>query len=302
MNAPAKENTVELVAGESRVLVCPAIGGAIARYAWRESQVLRRAPDAAIAEGQVRQMGCYPLVPYSNRIGHARLPFGNEIFTLRPNFLPEPHALHGVGWQRKWQVGRQSASRVQLDLAHEPDGDWPFRFEARQELSLGENALEVRLRIANTDARPMPAGLGFHPYFTLQPGVHLQAQWQGMWKMGEDRLPTEWVPVPPESDFRQLRPVEGWKVDHCFTGWKRHALLDYPTHRVVLTASELLERIVCFAPDDGRGFIALEPVSHINNAFALAAAGRTDTGMRVLRPGERLEAAMTIAPGGRGRG
>jgi aldose 1-epimerase len=263
-------------------------------------QILRRAPDEAIAAGQVRQMGCYALVPYSNRIGGARLAFGGEVFTLRPNFPPEPHSLHGVGWQRKWQVGRQSGSSLQLDLAHEPDGDWPFRFEARQNLDLRADGLEVRLRLANKDSRSMPAGLGFHPYFPLQPGLHLQAEWQGVWKMGEDHLPTEWAPVPPESDFRLLRPVEGWKIDHCFTGWKRRALLDYPSHRVVLTASELLERIVCFAPNDGRAFVALEPVSHINNAFALAAAGRTDTGMRVLRSGESLQAAMTIAPGGGG--
>ena len=105
----------------------------------------------------------------------------------------------------------------------------------------------------------------------------------------------ERVAVPADADFSQLRPVEGWKIDHCFSGWKRHALLDYPTHRVTLTASEHCTNIVVYAPNDGRGFIAMEPVSNTNNAFAMAAQGTPDTGMRTLAAGESFAVSMTIA-------
>lgn len=295
MNARAQTETIELACADTRVVVCPAIGGAVARFDWHGIDILRRAPDTAITRAQVRQMGCYPLVPYSNRIGNATLRVGEEVFPLRPNFPPEPHALHGVGWQRAWKVGPRSATSIELELAHAPDDDWPFRFEAHQAIIVAADELEVRLRIRNTDARGMPAGLGFHPYFPLRPGLRLQSEWLGMWKTSQDNLPTECVPVPPEADFRQPRPVEGWRVDHCFTGWRRYIGLDYASHRVELSASEALDRIVCFAPDDGRGFIALEPVSHVNNAFALAAPGRLDTGMRLLAPGESWQVAMRIA-------
>ena len=145
----------------------------------------------------------------------------------------------------------------------------------------------------------MPAGLGFHPYFPLIPSTHLQTGWKGMWKMGGDSLPTELGPVPPEADFSQLRPVTGWKVDHCFTNWTRRAVLDYPTYRMQLDASEACRQIVVFAPNDGRNFIALEPVTNINNAFALAAKGVADTGIRMLATGEKLDISMTITLSGR---
>lgn len=295
MNARANTETIELACADSRIAVCPAIGGAVARFDWHGTDILRRASDTAIAQAQVRQMGCFPLLPYSNRIENATLRVGEEAFALRPNFPPEPHAIHGVGWLREWRVGPRSATSIRLDLAHAPDEDWPFRFEAHQAIVVGADALEIRLRIRNTDARAMPAGLGFHPCFPLRPGVRLRSEWLGMWTMGKDRLPVECAPAPPEADFREPRAVEGWRVDNCFTGWKRCAGLHYPSHCVELSASEALDRIVCFAPDDGRGFIALEPVSHVNNAFALASRGRRDTGMRLLAPDESWQVSMRIA-------
>lgn len=297
MSASVTTGAIELVAGASRLLVCPGVGGSIARFSWRDADILRPAPQAAIAAADVRQMACYPLVPYSNRIGGARLPFAGEAFALAPNFPPEPHAIHGVGWRRAWAVTAQAQAQLQLALAHEPDADWPFRFEARQTLSLGEGRLTAALALKNTDARAMPAGLGFHPFFPRVPGLALETQWQGAWRTGSDKLPTEWEPLPAEADFRRARPIGDWTVDRCFTGWNRLARLDYPDRRVAISASAALERMVCYVPGGGRDFLALEPVSHVNNAFALAARGVADTGMRVLAPGESMQASMTIAVG-----
>ncbi len=290
---------VALQNGDSRVTLCPGIGAAIARYTWKGHDILRRASDAAIAEKSVRQMGSYPLVPYSNRIGQAKLIVGDQVFSLRPNFLQEPHAIHGFGWQRAWKVTRQNADSAELHLKHAPDIDWPFACKATQHLRLTANALHLSLAIKNTDKRAMPAGLGFHPFFPLTPDTHLQTEWRGMWQMGSDALPTLLGPVPMQADFSQLRPVTNWKVDHCFTGWSRRAVLDYPTHRMQLDASEACRQIVVFAPNDGRNFIALEPVTNINNAFALAAIGVADTGMRMLVANESFEISMSITLSGR---
>ena len=290
---------VQLQSGESQLTLCPQIGAAIARYNWRGHEILRRAPDAAINERLVRQMGVYPLIPYSNRIGQAKLIVGDKTFTLRANFMQEPHAIHGFGWQRAWQVVKRTADFAELHLKHAPDADWPFACEATMVVRLAADALQLSLAVKNTDTRPMPAGLGFHPFFPLVPGTHLQSDWKGMWKMAADSLPTELVQVPPEADFSQLRPATNWKVDNCFTGWGRRAVLDYPTHRVQIDASEACRQIVVFAPNDGRNFIALEPVTHINNAFALAAKGVTDTGMRMLASAESLEISMSISVTGR---
>jgi aldose 1-epimerase len=286
---------LSLKSGDSEVILCPEVGAAIARYTWREHDMLRRAPDAAISAGLVRQMGVYPLVPYSNRIGQATLIVGDQMYSLRPNFSQEPHAVHGFGWQRAWQVINRHEDSAELHLKHDPDIDWPFACEATQVAELTPHSLKLTLSVKNADARPMPAGLGFHPYFPLDAKTRLQSAWNGVWKMGADSLPTELSPVPTDANFSASRSLADWKVDNCFTGWNRCAVLDYATHRVQMTASDACCNIVVYAPNDGRNFIALEPVTNINNAFALYAQGVANTGARMLARGESFEISMSIS-------
>jgi aldose 1-epimerase len=297
MTEPTK--TLLLQSGDSQLTLCPEIGASIARFSWKGHDIFRRAPDTAISERNVRLMGVFPLVPYSNRIGQAKLIVGMETFTLRPNFIQGAHSIHGFGWQRQWQVVKQTAATAELTFKHSPDADWPFACESKQIVKLDQNVLTMVLSVTNNDKRPMPAGLGFHPFFPISADTHLQSDWKGMWKMDGDSLPTTLGPVPPEADFSQLRPVSNWKVDNCFTGWSRRAVLDYSNYRMQIEASEACRQIVVFAPNDGRNFIALEPVTNINNAFALAAKGVVDTGMRMLGTSESLEISMSITLSGR---
>jgi aldose 1-epimerase len=116
--------------------------------------------------------------------------------------------------------------------------------------------------------------------------------------MGPDKLPAGKQPVPPQADFREARAVAGWQVDNCFGGWTGEAELVHAAHRVRLRAD--CAWLVCYspsapgAPGVGSGFLALEPVSHVNNAFQLAATGVGDTGMRLLAPGEDMALAADI--------
>lgn len=288
---------LELAAGDLRAAIAPGIGGAIASLRWKGIDLLRPTPAEAIAEKRVRLMACYPLVPYSNRIGHGRLRVGPRTYGLRPNFAPEPHAIHGVGWQRAWRVAESDSSSAVLALSQAPDADWPFRFTARQSFALDGSGLIASLEILNEDDAAFPAGLGFHPFFPAPKGTRLRTRWDGWWVLDDLKLPVSRGPVPPEADFSAGRAIDGWKVDNPFYGWRREATLEYATHATRLSASEALDHAVAFAPGDGREFLALEPVSHTIDAFRLAADGVAGTGARMLAPGETWRVSMTIEAG-----
>lgn len=288
---------IEIADGQARAWVAPETGGAIARFTWRGIDILRPATDEAVAARRVREMGCYPLVPYSNRIGHARLQVGSRHHDLRPNAPPEPHALHGVGWQRAWRVTQATPARLAMTLSQVPDADWPFRFTCTQVIEIRGSRLEARLELANTDTRPFPAGLGFHPFFPAPPGTRLETAWDGWWTMDDLHLPVARGPVPPEADYRSSRAIDGWRVDNPFTGWRREARLSYATHETRLTASEGLDHAIAYSP--GSGFLALEPVSHTIDAFSLSARGVGGTGTRHLAPGESWAVTMAIEAGPR---
>lgn len=280
----------------SEVLICPHIGGAIARYVWNQLDILRRAPDDAVIDEKVRLMGSYALVPYSNRIGNAQLITDDRTYSLKPNFPPEPHSIHGFGWQRTWTLDASTKDSAQLSLRHEPDDAWPFSCHSRQSISLEDNALKLELSVMNLDTLRMPAGLGFHTFFPVTAEAHLESRWEGVWKVGPDLLPNNWERTSPAIDFSHSRPISGWRVDNCFTGWNRVASLAYAEHRVGISASEGCSNIVVYSPGDQRNFIALEPVTNINNGFALAAQGQLNTGIHVLEPGESLSISMSINP------
>lgn len=84
-------DTVVLAAGEARVDLAPAAGGAVAGFSFAGRPVLHPTPPAARAERDAGRHASYPLVPYSNRIAAARLAFGGTTHPLARNFGDHPH-------------------------------------------------------------------------------------------------------------------------------------------------------------------------------------------------------------------
>lgn len=280
----------KLTLGEMQVDVRPDLGAAIERFVWRGIDIFRPVPP----DSSVRDMGYFPLTPYSNRIGHGRLP-GQGV--LRLNFLPQPHSLHGFGWERTWQIFSRKPHALHLILTHSSDEDWPFNCEKHCEISLDDEALEVRLSLRNTDANSMPAGLGFHPFFPIDRATRLITRVDGMWQT------ENWLPVQHGALSAQdiafttgQQALVDWTVDHCFTGWDGSAILDYANHCVAISADPDCAFLQCFQPGDGRPFISLEPISHVPNAHQLAEQGHTATGLRWLASGESFSVGMRITP------
>src|SRR5690349_21065017 len=159
---------VTLTSGAARCEVVPQVGGAIAGYWWDEGgrrvDWLRPAGPAAAARRDARAMGCFPIVPYINRIRDGRFLFcGHEVVET----AAEPgvrHAIHGHSWRRQWQVVERGEDELVLEYAHTPDA-WPWPYRARQRFVLSPDVLSLSLEIENLSETLMPAGLGFHPFF-----------------------------------------------------------------------------------------------------------------------------------------
>src|SRR5436190_23306818 len=104
----ANPSLIHLAAGAVRVIVSPEAGGSLARFAVVRDgatiDLMRPPDDAALADTNPRGLASYPLVPFSNRIAHARFRFAGADVALHRNFPPEPHAIHGDAWQHAWQV------------------------------------------------------------------------------------------------------------------------------------------------------------------------------------------------------
>ena len=299
--------TIALAAGECTLEVAPHVGSAWTSLRWRGRPVLRDTPASAIAEANVRLTGCYPLVPYSNRIAQARLRHGGREVALARNFGAHPHAIHGVGWQRAWRVADAAADRAMLTYAHRVDTDadraaWPWPFVATHAMRLhddgGATTLTATLTLESRADEAFPFGLGWHPFFARTPATRLAFDASHVWRNDETCIPIERIAVPDAWRFNAGRTTDV-VLDHVFTGWTGTAVIEQPDagHRVTLRADRALGRLVVYVPD-GRDTLAVEPVTHDTDAFNRHAAGAADTGTRVLAPGAAFSCTMrlTVAP------
>jgi aldose 1-epimerase len=289
----ARTSPVALAAGAWSALIDPRLGGALLDLSYAGAPVLRRASHEALQSMGVRAAACYPLVPYANRIAGGQLPAAGRVFALRANFPPERHSVHGVGWQRAWEVARADASSADLVLRYQADtpADWPFAFEARQTFELGAAGLTIMLSVTNQDDSAWPGGLGLHPNFPLRPGSTLQFEAAGAWSNGDDHLPADPV-CGSVWDFTNARPVAALALDHDFHGWRGRARIGAGTAGAVrMAASEVFSVLRVFTPV-ARGFFALEPMTHLTDAVHRPA--RAESGYRLLQPGETLAGNLEI--------
>jgi len=280
--------TLTLASAALRCTILPELGGAVADLWFGDTAVLRNPPLADIRTA--RQASSYALVPFSNRVGQATLQWQGTSHPLVRNNAAEPHAIHGVGWQRPWTVLESDAESALLAYEHKADGSWPFAFDSSQAFRLRGNVLEMTLGITNQSAAPAPVGLGWHPFFVKRSRSRIAFDATGRWEMGPDKLPTHRAASHGlDAACAQL------DVDHCFDGWNGTAHLRDEALHIVVTSS--LRRLVVFT-NDTRDTVAIEPVSHVNNAVNLLHAGgrsAEELGVCVLQPGESLSAQMGIA-------
>ena len=275
-------SSIELQAGDLRLALRPDLGGSIAGL-WRAGLPVLRSTEPGALETS-RTAGCYPLAPYSNRLGYRRFRWLGSDYTTRANFDDGPHSVHGVAWQRPWQVVASSATEAEIELVHAPDADWPFAFRLRQRFVLTPSALELHLVFENTAPAPQPVGLGWHPYFPKRPRSRLHIELSERWESDASGLPTRKVAQPGiDADVAHLA------FDNCFEGWSGPARIRDEKHSLRLTSS--LPYLVVYTPET-KPIYCVEPVSHVSNAIHMADPAAH--GLRTVAPGASLDGWMKL--------
>ena len=275
-------SSFELHAAALRLALRPDLGGIVAGLWHRDTPVLLSAePDTLRGP---RPSACFPLVPYSNRLGYRRFRWKGQEHTTQPNFDGSPHSLHGIGWLRPWDIVSSSAAELVLRLRHAADADWPFAFEATQYFTLTPQALRVQMVVTNLAETAAPVGLGWHPYFPKRARSRLHVECAGRWHKDDAELPVRKLAQPGiDADVAHL------DFDHCFDGWHGAARIRDEIFSLQLSSS--LEHLVVYTPQD-KDYFCVEPVSHVSNAIHMA--DPLAHGLRSVAPGESTEAWMQL--------
>lgn len=265
----------------------PKSGGTVMHFRHHGTDLLRAAIGSAPIDA-----AAFPLVPFSGRIANGTFDWMGRRVQLQANFPPEPHTIHGHGWQSDWDVEEASVDRAVLSYSH-PAGNWPWTYRSVQQFQLGPSGLDLMLSLKNMSNEPMPAGIGWHPYFSSA-GAEIVAETTKIWDTGAHGVPTGCRVPSANEQLRRPQRVEGLALDTPFETTGGPVTLHWPARQMSLRilASDNLRFLVVYTPP-GAGYFCVEPVSHIPNMVNLAFPP-IETGLVALAPGETLSGTIRV--------
>jgi aldose 1-epimerase len=247
------------------------------------------------------------LFPFPNRLRAGRLHFQGVDYQLPLNDSSGPNAIHGFTPRNIWRVIDTSTTESTASITGEfclskdlpaASGFWPADARIRVTYWLGDGELTVSADIDAADGRPMPLGLGYHPYFVM-PGE--LASWK-LWAAGSkvwpavQNLPTgPMVAVPDGIDFRTARPIADAMLDTVYGALERRpsetvAILESGSRSITICADESFRELLLFVPPH-RQAVAIEPYTCATDAAHLQTQG-LDSGWRILGPGESYRSSV----------
>ena len=281
---------VELVCGDARAVIVPAMGAGIASLQAGDRPVLRAWNGD---DTDPFALACNLLAPFSNRISGGGFTFDGLFRPVEPNLTAlDPFAIHGDAFQKPWRVAAAEKNLARLELGEGAIGPWRYHAEALYRLE--PQGLQATLTLTNTGPR-LPFGGGFHPWFPRTAQTRLGFRASRFFEADPQSLPVAEHAVAdrPDVDFSMSRALPDTRIDSAFAGWDGEAEIAQPDLGLAVTvsASPPLTAALVFSPGEAADFFCFEPVMH--TVDAINANGHP--GMAVLDDGESLAMNMTIA-------
>jgi aldose 1-epimerase len=275
------------------VVLLPEVGGRLHAVRAFGHDLLRTPDDPAAHRRDPFFWGAYPMAPWCNRAVAGEGQVAGERVRLKPNF-PDGSAIHGLVSSAPWEVrdqGKELAVR-----AGGPGTGWPWQFEVTLRPTVAASLLELDYRVANLAERPMPAGIGLHPWFRRPLEVRLPAALVYPANTGSAPEPEQ---VAGDLDLRRLAPPAA-DLDGSWTALSEGAFeLAWPSVGVearVEVTTNADRPVVALASPEGIEAVAIEPQTHGPDPLRRLERGEPDAPL-LLEPGGEIRLVIRVAVG-----
>jgi aldose 1-epimerase len=262
-------NLITIGSSRSIVVVDPDDGGRIISMIIDGFEILR--DEKFNAAKSIFGYGCFPMAPYAGRIRHGQFEFNNQNHQLE--LADPPHAIHGTVINQAWQVLKRSEN--QIELATPISNGWPYRGEVIQSFELLESKLILKMKL--TAHEPMPAWIGFHPWFRKDINgsqLTLTTNFEQMYVRDCADITTNSISAPKPPPW-----------DDCFIGADTDVQLNWDSLLTLKLRSNFPYWVIYSDPADA---ICVEPQTAPPNAIELELN-------QVLDSNESVELEFTIS-------
>ena len=271
---------------------------------------------------EFKQRGLYSgipfLGPWANRLDEMAFYANGKKYLLNGGLgnVRGPIPMHGFLMTAPWDVVEAKADSnsawvtSRIEVYKQPDmmAQFPFAHTVEMTHRLKDGVLEVSVKLNNLSTAPMPATIGFHPYFQVNDAprdewtfsVAAKTHW-----IGKQNLPTgEKEPISNIITNAAGESLKGVKLDDVFgdlirdDSGKATMWVQGKSERVEVTfGPKFRATCVYFPAGRGQDYICFEPMAGITDSMNLAQKGLYDE-LQMIPPGESWQESFWVKPSG----
>ncbi|CAB4600158.1 unannotated protein [freshwater metagenome] len=292
-----KKETLYLISHGEYTSEISTMGAALTSLSFAGSNLIEKRTHPRYFSGEI-------LAPWPNRIEDGKYSFRDLGYVLPINEVTRNTALHGLVFDKPWQVISQEQDQITLGITIDDHEIYPGILELEIHYKLEDLGLLSTLTATNCGDSAIPYGASTHPYISV-PGLEsvndfmLQLGASHVLLTDDERyLPTDLVDVVANGfDFRSGRIIGEQFINHAFLqdpDLPREILVTSQSGKgVLISFSENAKWIQIHTADrdggeDSRRVLAVEPMTCPPDAF------NSGIDLIELLPGESHELSWRI--------
>jgi aldose 1-epimerase len=258
-----------------------------------------------VAAGRPELYAGVVMAPWSGRIADGKwIDAEGAERSLEVNELARNNALHGLVFDKVFEVKKATTSSVELSIVIAPTDGYPHRLRLAVAYELEDGELFASFAVRNSSETDAPFSIGFHPYISTAWSdslLELQSTAQGVLELNENMIATGKDSVSTAGkDLRSGKALSDVKLDDDFTdlnfsnGIASTKLLTQDGSGCEIWQEDIFKHTVIYTPENfptesgSIQAIAIEPSTSAVNAF------NTKQDLLVLSPGETRSGSWGI--------
>ena len=231
------------------------------------------------------------LFPFANRVKDGTYQFNGETYHLDINQKEEHNALHGLVYNKTFEVIKQNITETFASITLKYDEKnistgFPFTYSIELEYVLTQNTIDLIVKIKNTDSKIFPFTLGWHPYFLSENLYNSSLIFDCNRKTVLDkRNITTGINNIEKIDSFQIKDQS---FDDCYVLNYNEVTFLTPKYILKLTSTEEDNFLQIYTPPH-KNTIAIEPTTGVSDSL------NNNIGLKTLHPDETYSITWNLS-------
>ena len=230
------------------------------------------------------------LFPFANRIKDGVYTYEERDFQFETNQQEENNALHGLVFNKTFKVLKQKADNnsatITLEYVENNESKgFPYTYSIQLTYMFTQDAVSLNFIVKNTDSKPFPFTVGWHPYFLSENLHESSLSFDSTEKLiiGDRNITTGIENIKPIETFQ----IKDQQLDDCWILKSNQIKFNTPKYQLTIDASEENNFMQLFTPPKVNA-IAIEPTTGVSDSF------NTKIGLQVLKSNHSYDITWSL--------